>query len=225
MDFVVFFLWVLALGDKLLRIGELVRREIGARCSVNSSAHNVTRLLADLGAGDRSAASQMFPLVYEELRNLAAGFFGGNLANQTLQPTALVHEAYLRLVGQNKQKWTDQAHFMSVAAKAMRRLFIDHARAQRAQKRGGLYRRVTLDDSALAIGDAGMIDALMFEDALQKLEALDERKARVVELRFYGGLGNEDVAQELGVSRATVSDDWKFARAWLAVELKDDPKL
>ncbi|MEE9296174.1 MAG: sigma-70 family RNA polymerase sigma factor [Phycisphaerae bacterium] len=189
---------------------------------MSTSANNVTRLLAELGSGDGSAVSRMFPLVYDELRALAASFFTGKVSNQTLQPTALVHEAYLRLVDQTHQDWTDRAHFMGVAAKAMRRLLIDHLRARQAQKRGGLQHRVTLDDSALAVSGAGILDALALEEALEKLGRLDERKARVVELRFFCGLTNESVAHVLGVSRATVVDDWSFARAWLAVELRDN---
>ena len=164
----------------------------------------------------------MFPLLYDELRALAASFFAGNAANQTLQPTALVHEAYLRLVAVGDQSWTDRAHFMGVAAKAMRRLLVDHARARQTQKRGGDHLRVTLDASALAVSGTDILDSLALEDALQKLGALDERKARVVELRFFCGLESKEVAHVLGVSRATVADDWSFARAWLAVELGDE---
>ncbi len=193
-------------------------------CNVKPSAQTVTGLLADWGGGDDSAAARIFPLVYEELRRLAHGLFAGLSPDQTLQPTALVHEAYLRLVDQSRPNWTDRAHFMNVAAKAMRRLLVDHLRARRSQKRGGQRDRLPLDDSVLAISGTGFLDALALEEVLERLEALDARKAQVVELRFFGGLNIEEVAKTLGISRATVTDDWHFARSWLAVELGGEEK-
>jgi RNA polymerase sigma factor (TIGR02999 family) len=191
----------------------------------SAKAGEVTRILAAAADGDSSAADRLFPLVYDELRALAAHMFERQPANHTLQPTALVHDAFIRLVGQPAGAFKSRAHFMAVAAKAMRQILTDHARRRNAQKRGGDWSQITIDDSALARdGHNASIDVLALDETLQALAKLDERKARVVELRFFGGLTSEETAEALGVSRATVADDWTVARAWLRSELEPDGK-
>jgi RNA polymerase sigma factor (TIGR02999 family) len=181
-----------------------------------SPPSDVTRLLLDLSNGRSNAADELLPLVYAELRHLAARLLRNERPDHTLQPTALVHEAYLRLVDQRVDTWQNKAHFLGIAAQAMRRILIDHARRRRAAKRGGA--RVTLDDDMAAVTGPS-IDVLEVDSALQRLAALDERQSRVVELRFFGGLSVEETAQVLGVGTATVKRDWNVARAWLHREL------
>jgi RNA polymerase sigma factor (TIGR02999 family) len=183
-----------------------------------TQAGEVTRILQAAGNGDAAAAQRLFPLVYDELRALAGGIFQSQGPHHTLQPTALVHDAYLRMVGQPEGAWKDRAHFLAVAAQAMRQILIDHARRKKAEKRGSGWERVTLDDVMTLEGER-TLDVLALDEALQRLSHLDERKARVVELRFFGGLTNEEVASVLDVARATVADDWTVARAWLRGEL------
>jgi len=174
----------------------------------------VTRLLSRVGDGDESAASDLLPLVYDELRRLAGSYMRREQSDHTLQPTALVHEAYLRLVDQTRVCWQDRTHFFAVAATCMRRILVNHARDRRRLKRGGGARRVTLQDLAEtgAVGDAELVD---LDDALKRLERLDERKVRVVEFRFFAGLTVEQTAELLDLSPVTVKRDWEFARAWL----------
>ncbi len=158
------------------------------------------------------------PLVYAELRNLAGSFFRHQQKDQTLQPTALVHEAFLRLVDQTNMQWANRAHFMAVAALAMRQILADHARRRGAAKRGGDWARLSLDQ-AVAPDAQPEVDIERLDAVLTKLEALDERRHRVVLLRFFGGLTVEDAAQVMGVSTSTVEGDWRSARAWLSMEL------
>jgi RNA polymerase sigma-70 factor (ECF subfamily) len=173
-----------------------------------------TRLLVAWTAGDRQALDQMLPVVYDELHRLAAGYLAHERPDHTLQPTALVHEAFLRLIDQREVDWRNRAQFLGVAAGLMRRILVNHARDRSADKRGGSRDRVSLSliDAASKDPDVHLIE---LEDALGRLAALDTRKAKVVELRFYGGLTTEEVADVLGVSRATVEREWSFARAWL----------
>ncbi|MFN0138181.1 MAG: sigma-70 family RNA polymerase sigma factor [Phycisphaerae bacterium] len=184
----------------------------------------VTHVLAEIAAGSDSAVARLLPLVYDELRALARSHFREQKADHTLQPTALVHEAFVKMVGISAEKLRDRDHFFAVAATAMRQILIDHARRKQADKRGGDRERVTLDlagpvgdDSALSVGG---VDVLTLEDALQRLAERDERKARIVELRVYAGLTCEQTAQVLGVSPKTVEADWYMARAWLRRELQ-----
>jgi RNA polymerase sigma factor (TIGR02999 family) len=160
-------------------------------------------------------------MVYDELRALAGSFMKRESAGHTLQPTAVVHEVYLKLIDQERADWRDRAHFMAVAAQAIRRVLIDHARHRHAAKRGGDRCRLTLDE-AVAPAAARDVDFLAIDDALGRLAELHERQARVVELRFFGGLNIEEAAAVLGISRATVTDDWAVARAWLSRELAED---
>ncbi len=185
--------------------------------------HQVTRLLRELDEGQTDAANRLAPLVYDELHLIAVNALRRERDGHTLQPTALLHEAFLRLVGQSETAWQSRAHFYGIAATSMRRILVDHARRRRATKRDhGL--RVTLDDSIA--GGAGQgteraLDVIALDDALARLAALDERQARVVELRFFAGLGVDETAHALGISVATVKRDWTFARAFLARELGD----
>ena len=189
---------------------------------VNEHTIDATVILNDLRDGDETAAERLLPLVYEELRAIAGSLFTAQPNGHSLQPTALVHEAYLRLVRQDGATFADQAHFLAVAAIAMRQILVDHARARAAEKRGGDRARVTLDLAAIPEQD-DEVDVLALHDALKGLRELDERKAKVVELRFFGGLTMEQVSTALGISRGTATTDWRFARAWIVRELRGVP--
>jgi len=178
----------------------------------------VTQLLSRARQGDSAATNELFPLVYEELRTLAAKHMAGERREHTLSPTSLVHEAYLRLVGPSDTSWDNRAHFFGAAAIAIRRILTDHARARARDKRGGGVTPVRLEGDSLA-SDAETIDHASLDDALNKLAALDPQKARIVELRYYVGLPVDQVAQALGVSASTVAREWAFARTWLRREL------
>jgi RNA polymerase sigma factor (TIGR02999 family) len=180
---------------------------------------DITRLLRDWRGGDERALDRLVPRVYDELRAVAARHLAAERPDHTLQPTALVHEAYARLVGTDIP-WEDRAHFFAVASGTMRRILVDHARARRAQKRGGAPLGVTLNEGLLAADDAGD-DLLALDDALERLAAFDPRKGRAVELRYFGGLHAEEVGRVLGVGVATVQRDLRAARAWLRRELSD----
>jgi RNA polymerase sigma factor (TIGR02999 family) len=184
----------------------------------SQQGHDVTRILSELKDGDESATQRLMPLVYEELRALAGSFFLAQQVGHTLQPTALVHEAYLRMVGAPDAKWTDRKHFFRVAARAMRQLLIDHARRRRAARRGGDTPTVTLD-SSFADQQSSDIDLVALDEVLTKLTLLDERQGRIVELRFLAGLTVEETADVLDLSPRTVELDSRLARAWLRREL------
>lgn len=170
-------------------------------------------------AGDRQAADELLPVVYQELRRLAGAYLRRERPGQTLQPTALVHEAYLRLLKDKPERWQNRAHFCAIAAHAMRQILIERARARNAQKRWGGQARITLDEGVA--GQAGQsIDLLALDHALERLAALDAEQARIVELRFFGGLTVEETAEALSISPATVKRHWAVARAWLARELE-----
>lgn len=186
---------------------------------MSSSLPDATHLLTQASRGQASAAADLMPLVYQELRQLAERYLGREPHGHTLQPTALVHEAFLRLMDAPRLEPNGQTHFFAIAANVMRRVLVEHARARRAAKRGGGHLQLTLD-SELAILPAPDMDLLALHEALERLAELDPRQARVVELRFFGGLSMEDVAAELGMSKRTVEDDWALARAWLRRELR-----
>ena len=186
-----------------------------------SKQDETTRILSELTRGDSGASDRLLPLVYDELRALAASFFARRPSGHTLQPTALVHEVYLRLAGNANVGWQSRAHFMAVAARAMRQILINHARDKAAVKRGGGLRRVTLDEAVSPpIGHDRELDLIELDLALSKLVTLSERQARIVELRFFGGLTIAECAHVLGVGTTTVEDEWRLAKAWLAHELK-----
>ena len=166
-------------------------------------------------------AATATPLVYEQLHQLAEGYFRRQPKGHTLSPTALIHEAYLKLVDREGGRWKDRTHFLAVAATAMRQILVDHARGREAVRRGGGRQRITLDESAMPSADRD-VDLLALDEALERLAGLDERKARVVELRFFAGLTVEETAAALGVSSVTVKRDWSMARAWIERELEPD---
>ncbi|HEX8096973.1 MAG TPA: sigma-70 family RNA polymerase sigma factor [Pyrinomonadaceae bacterium] len=179
----------------------------------------VTQLLMEWGGGDQAALDKLMPLVYGELRRLANNYLRRERANHTLQPTALVNEAYLKLVDQRNARWQNRAQFFGVAAQLMRRILVDHARTHQAQKRGGSDRQrlsLTNVDRVSAEPD---VDLLALHEALNELAELDPQQARIVELKFFGGLSIEEAAEALGVGHATVERDWKMARAWLRSKL------
>lgn len=178
----------------------------------------VTQILNQITDGDQSAVDRLLPYVYDQLRAIAASRLRGERPGHTLQPTALAHEAYLRLVGEQQIPWANRAQFMAVAARCVRQILINHANARNAAKRGGGAARITLDE-AHAVTDSGIIDLLDLDGALDQLAQLSERQARVVELRFFGGMGVEETAEAIGVSPRTVESDWRFARAWLKTRL------
>lgn len=179
----------------------------------------VSQQLAALRQGDADAAEQLTPQLYEQLRALAQRQMGRERAGHTLQPTALAHEAFLRLADGTEVPWADRAHLLGVAAHVLRQILVEHARSRGRQKRGGDRHRVTLQAELLAAAEDRALDTLTLDEALERLAALHERQARVVELRFFGGLDVEEVAEVLGVSPRTVKGDWRLARAWLRREL------
>ncbi len=182
-------------------------------------AGEVTKLLRAWSAGDAAALEKLLPLVYDELRRRAGAYLRNERPGHTLQPTALVHEAYLKLVGGDAIDWKDRAHFFGVAARAMRQVLVDHARARNTAKRGEGQVRVELDAAGTVAASSRSLDLLDLDRALSRLAALDERQSRLVELRLFAGLTIEESAEVLQVSHATVSRDWKHAEAWLQREM------
>ena len=181
---------------------------------MNQSSHEVTRLLRDWSGGDAGAAERLMPLVYEELRRLARSYLRRERSDHTLQPTALVNEAYLKLVDQSRVSWQDRHHFFGIAAQMMRRVLIDHARAHAAEKRGGPQGKVSLEEANVPTGERAM-ELVELDDALQRLAEVFPRKGKVVELRFFGGFSVEETADILGVSDKTVMREWESAKLWL----------
>ncbi len=187
---------------------------------MGESSQDVTRLLREWGKGDANAAGELFPIVYAELRRLARGYMRHERTEHTLQSTALIHEAYLRLANQKGAEWQNRTQFFAVAAQMMRRILVDHARSRAYQKRGGAIANVTLDiaENALIAPERGP-ELLALDSALERLADFDARKAKVVELRYFGGLDAQEIAEALGVSAVTVTRDWKMAKAWLRQEI------
>jgi len=181
-------------------------------------AEGVTQLLDKWSQGDRAALDELMPLVYNELRRLARGYLRHERPNITLQPTALVNEAYLRLIDQRVAKWENRAQFFGVAAQLMRRILVSHARATHAAKRGGEHRTISLSQ-ADHVGAEPDVELLQLHDALNELAAIDPQQSRIVELRYFGGLTIEEAAEVLGVSDTTVEREWRMARAWLRDKL------
>jgi RNA polymerase sigma factor (TIGR02999 family) len=189
--------------------------------SKNKPAGTVSQLLKAWGGGDLQAREDLVPLVYQELRERAAAYLRRERQGHTLQPTALVNEAYIRLLGQQRVTWLNRAQFFGVAAQIMRRILVDHARERQAAKRPGGV-KVTLDDG---VGSVQPLDCevLMLNDVLQELARLDERQAHIVELKYFGGLSEEEVAAALSLSRATISREWQSARAWMFRRMTEGP--
>jgi RNA polymerase sigma factor (TIGR02999 family) len=179
---------------------------------------SVTELLAQARAGDSSALANVFPLIYDELRRLAHQQLRREPDGHTLSPTALVHEAYMRLIDYTRMEWAGKAHFMAVAATAMRRILVDHARGHRSLKRGGTLGRVSLDSVELGTEDRAEL-LIALDEALQRLKQVDGRQAQVVECRFFGGMTEEETAEALGIGLRTAKRDWARAKSWLHREL------
>ncbi len=190
--------------------------------NLDTSSHQVTELLQAWSAGDTDARDRLMPLIYAELRRRAAAHLRRESPGQTLQPTALVHETYLRLVDQNRAAWRNRGQFFGVASELMRRILVDRARARRTAKRSGRWARVTLDEAA-AVDPPINVDILDLDAALTELGTFDARKSRIVELRFFGGLSLEETGEVLDLSLATVERDWQLARAWLFKTLSGHP--
>ena len=187
------------------------------------ASSEVTLLLDRVNEGDSSAAEALMPLLYDELRGLAGRYLRGERPGHTLQPTALVHEAFLKLVGQKNADYKSRGHFMAIAAVAMRRILVNHAQKRSAAKRGGGAKRVPLADD-LAVAESPDLDLVALDEALGRLAERDPRKARVVEQRFFAGMEMSQIAENLGVSLVTVKRDWEFARAWLTREIQADAR-
>jgi RNA polymerase sigma factor (TIGR02999 family) len=187
------------------------------------SQSNVTLLLKRLSEGDTSALHQLIPVVYGELRRLASSYMRHERPDHTLQTTALVHEAYLQLVDQDRAHWENRAQFFGVAAQLMRRILVDHARAHNAAKRGGVSSKFSLDE-AMVMAKERSGDLLALEELLTRLAAIDPQQARVVELRFFAGLSVEETAQALAISDRTVKRDWAMAKAWIQREMRGSPR-
>lgn len=182
---------------------------------------DLTDLLLQAGSGERDALDRVIPLVYDELRRLARSRLQAEPTGHTLSTTALVHEAYLRLVDQTHAQWRNRAQFLAIAATAMRRILVDHARRHRSDKRGGPLQRVSLEDADLTVEERGEL-LVALDEALTRLAALDARQARVVECRFFGGLTEEETAQALGIGLRTAKRDWAKAKSWLYQEIYPD---
>ncbi|MBD3335695.1 MAG: sigma-70 family RNA polymerase sigma factor [Candidatus Eisenbacteria bacterium] len=184
-----------------------------------SEAIDATSILCDVTDGGRSSVDRLFPLVYDELRRLAQAHMRDQRADHTLQATALVHEAYLKLIDQTRVRWNSRAHFLAIAGRAIRQILIDHARRKGRLKRWGGQRRVSLDDALSIFAQGPNPDALAMDEALRKLGRLYPQHERVVEMRFFGGMTNEEAAEVIGVSTRTIERRWRFGRAWLYREL------
>ena len=182
------------------------------------SPHRVTELLQQWSQGDDSALAELTPLVYEELRRLAHHYMEGQRRDHTLQTTALVNEAYLRLADQTNPNWQSRAHFFAVAARAMRQILVNYAKSNRAQKRGGGGARIELDEAAILSPEQSK-EIVDLHEALERLATLNSRKARVVELKYFGGLNHDEIAEVMKISIVTVRRDWMFAKTWLYDEL------
>ena len=184
------------------------------------SPDGITQLLIDWGRGDQAALEKLMPLVYSELRRLATNYLRRERAGHTLQPTALVNEAYLKLVSQKNAKWQNRAHFFAISAQLMRRILVDHARRHQALKRGGSEQRRLSITTAEELAAQPAIDLLALNEALDELAKMDPQQSRIVELKFFGGLSIEETAEVLGIGHATVEREWKSARAWLRTQLE-----
>ncbi len=182
--------------------------------------NHVTQILNAIEQGRTQATDELLPLVYEELRHLAAQKLSHERPGQTLQPTALVHEAYIRLIGSDSHSWDSRGHFFAAAAEAMRRILVDNARRKRSLKRGGSHQRVELDDQAASQDDQSTVDMIALDEALDKFTRQDKAKAELVKLRYFAGLTGKQAAEVLGISPSTADEHWAYARAWLRLEIE-----
>jgi len=179
----------------------------------------ITQMLIELTGGNRDVVNQILPHIYDELRRLAGSYLRRERADHTLQPTALVHEAYMKLIDQKQVHWQNRAHFFGIAAQVMRRILMDHARKNTAEKRGGDADKLPLEEEILVVSHEKSADLIALDDALQALAEFDEQKAKIVELRYFGGLSIEETAEVMGVSVPTINRQWRMAKAWLHAEL------
>lgn len=176
----------------------------------------ITKILAELRTNERASVDELLPIVYNELRRLAGGHLSGERSNHTLQPTALVHEAYMRLIDQKEVEWQDRAHFFGIASRLMRQILIEHARGRNRKKRGGENRTQIELDAVVSLSSQRELDLLAVDEALTRLEELDERQAKIVEMKFFGGMTIEEIAEALSVSPATIKREWTSAKLLLA---------
>jgi RNA polymerase sigma factor (TIGR02999 family) len=179
----------------------------------------ITQMLIELTGGNQDVVNQILPHIYDELRRLAGSYLRRERADHTLQPTALVHEAYMKLIDQKQVHWQNRAHFFGIAAQVMRRILMDHARKHTAEKRGGDADKLPLEEEILVVSHEKSADLIALDDALQTLAEFDEQKAKIVELRYFGGLSIEETAEVMGVSVPTINRQWRMAKAWLHAEL------
>jgi RNA polymerase sigma factor (TIGR02999 family) len=186
----------------------------------SEKTREITLMLQEWSAGNREALDQLMPLVYEELRRQAARYLRNERSGHTLQTTALIHEAYLKLVDQREVNWQNRAHFYGIAAEMMKRILLDHAKARHREKRGGNAENLPLNEAFYVAADEKRIDLIALDEALSRLAKMDERQARIVEFRYFGGLSVEDTAEVLSISVATVKRDWSSAKAWLRLEIE-----
>jgi len=187
---------------------------------MEDNSQQITRLLKQWSNGNAEVLDDLMPLVYVELRRQASGYLRRERSNHTLQPTALINEAYLKLIDQRAVKWQNRAHFFAIAAQAMRRILVDYARQRQRDKRGGKAENLSLEQAISIVSQEKSVDLVALDDALTRLEKFDERQARVVELRYFSGLSIDETAEVLGVSNVTVRRDWNMAKAWLLQEIR-----
>jgi RNA polymerase sigma factor (TIGR02999 family) len=183
-------------------------------------SNQVTRLLLDWSRGDRDALDQLMPLVYQELRKLAGSYLKSERPDHTLQPTALIHEAYLRMIGNDMPEWQSRAHFFGVAARLMRQILVEHARTRHAIKRGGDQQKISLDDAPQVFAQGEAAELLALDYALTKLATFDDRRSRILEMRAFGGMSVEETAAAIGVSERTIKREMRLAQAWIRRELE-----
>jgi RNA polymerase sigma factor (TIGR02999 family) len=188
---------------------------------MNREQPEISLILKDWSGGNRASADALLSLVYDELRKIARQYLRKERSDHTLQPTALVHEAYMKLIDISEISWQDRAHFFAVASNIMRQILVDHARARLTEKRGGEAQRIALED-AISFSDKPDVDLLALDEALKKLAEFDEQQCRIVELRFFGGLTIEETAHVVGISPATIKREWTLAKAWLFRKMKSD---
>ena len=185
---------------------------------MSSPPNDVTQLLREWSRGDQSVVDQLTPLVYSELRRLADGYMRRERADHTLQPTALIHEAYIRLIQQSQPEWHSRSHFFRFAAHLMRQILVDHARTRRAEKRGGDVERVPFEEASVAVTHEAL-DVVAVDQALERMASFDQRKAQILELKFFGGMTEEEIAEALGISVRTLGRELRLAKAWMAQAL------
>ncbi len=187
-----------------------------------TSTQDLTQMLIQLSEGKAQVVDDILPLIYDELRRLAGNYLRRERSDHTLQPTALVHEAYLKLIDQTQVKWQNRAHFFGIAANIMRRILVDYARQHRADKRGGAAEKLPLEEEILIVSEGKSAELLALDEALENLAKIDSQKSKIVELRYFGGLSVEETAEVLGVSEITVKRHWRMAKAWLYGQLSQE---